>query len=175
MDGDALVDADGNPLTLKLLYGPNTSKTLELIALAVQDYMSEVGIQVDIQALEWSSYLQSIQSDDPDWDMYLGAWSSTIEPQIMYTIWAEDSIPQLNAVGYINKDVEALFEEAGKTYDTDFRIEKYQEIQQIVAEESPYVFLFYQKSWAGLNNRVKGIEPTALGIGWNAEDWYIEE
>jgi peptide/nickel transport system substrate-binding protein len=172
-DGETMVDENGEQLSLNLVYGPNTSQTLELIALSVQDYLSQIGVDVEIQALEWASFLEAIQSDDPTWDMFLGAWRATIEPQIMFTIWAETSIPQLNAVAYINKDVEALFDEAGGTYDTDFRREKYQEIQQIISEEAPYIFLFYNKSWAGLNNRVQGIEPTPLGIGWNSEDWYI--
>ncbi|MEZ4621242.1 MAG: hypothetical protein R2867_37865 [Caldilineaceae bacterium] len=47
-------------------------------------------------------------------------------------------------------------------------------MQKIIAEDSPYIFLFYQKAWSGQNKRIQGIEPTALGIGWNTEDWYIE-
>ena len=171
-DGEKLLDADGNQLTLKLIFGPNTSKVRELIAVTVQDFLKKVGINVEIQALEWASYLDAIQGDD--WDLFIGGWRATIEPHIMYTILAEDSIPDLNAVGYINKDVEALFEEGGKTYDVAVRKEKYGEVQKIIADEAPYVFLFYSKAWSGENNRIKGIVPTALGIGWNFEDWYIE-
>jgi peptide/nickel transport system substrate-binding protein len=93
----------------------------------------------------------------------------------MYTIWAEENIPQLNSVAYINKEVEKLFEEAGSNCDVEFRKERYQKIQRIIAEDAPYVFLFYNKAWSGQNKRIKGIIPTALGIGWNMEDWYIEE
>ncbi|NJN84482.1 MAG: hypothetical protein HC802_20840 [Caldilineaceae bacterium] len=125
--------------------------------------------------MEWASFLDATDAEEPDWDMFIGGWRATIEPHIMYTIWAEESIPELNSVAYINKDVEALFKEAGATYDTDFRREKYQEVQRIVAEEAPYIFLDYRKSWSGQNNRVQGIEPTALGIGWNSDDWFVEE
>jgi peptide/nickel transport system substrate-binding protein len=169
-----LVDKDGKQLTLKLIYGPNTSQTRELIAVSIQNDLRDVGIEVNIQAMEWASYLQAVQADQPDWDMYLGAWQSPIEPQIMYTLWSEANIPQLNSVAYVNKNVEDLFKQAGGTYDTAVRKQKYAEIQQILAEDAPYMFLFYQKSWSGQNKRVKGIEPTALGIGWNFEDWYIE-
>jgi len=174
-DGTTMLDADGNPLKLKLIFGPNTSKTRELIAVTVQDYLKTIGIEVEIQALEWSAFLDAIHSTEPDWDMYIGGWSSTIEPHIMYTIWAEESIPDLNSVGYINKDVEQLFTEGGATYDTAVRKEKYGEVQKIIADESPYIFLFYQKRWAGENTRIQGIDPKPLGIGWNSEDWYIAE
>jgi peptide/nickel transport system substrate-binding protein len=170
-----LVDKSGKQLQLKLVYGPNTSKTRELIAVSVQNDLRQIGIEVNIQALEWSSFLQTIQSAQPDWDMYIGAWQSTIEPQIMYTIWSQDSIPQLNSVGYVNKQVEQLFKEAGATYDTAVRKQKYAEIQKIIADDSPYIFLYYQKAWSGENKRIQGIVPSPLGIGWNFEDWYIQE
>ncbi|MEM7538768.1 MAG: ABC transporter substrate-binding protein, partial [Chloroflexota bacterium] len=172
-DGESMLDADGNQLELKLIYGPNTSKTRELIAITVQDMLSDIGIAVEVQALEWASFLEATDAEEPDWDMFIGGWRATIEPHIMYTIWAEDSIPRLNSVAYINKDVEALFDEAGKTYDVEFRREKYQQAQQIISEESPYVFLFYNKSWSGQNNRIQGINPKPLGLGWNSEDWYV--
>ena len=169
-----LVGKDGKQLSLKLVYGPNTDQTRQLMAVALQDDLRKIGIEVNIQALEWSSFLQAIQSKQPDWDMYIGAWQATIEPQIMSTIWSEADIPDLNSVAYINKQVEQLFTEAGGTYDTTVRKEKYAEIQKIIADDSPYIFLFYNKAWSGENNRIKGIKPTALGIGWNFEDWYIE-
>ncbi|MCB0155715.1 MAG: hypothetical protein KDF65_13035 [Anaerolineae bacterium] len=174
-DGEKLVDKNGQQLHLKLIYGPNTNQTRELIAVAVQDYLRQIGIDVEVQGLEWSSFLEAIHSEQPDWDMYIGSWSSTIDPQLMFTIWAEANIPNLNAVAYINKDVEKLFDEAGSTYDTAFRKEKYGEIQKIIAVDSPYIFLFYNKAWSGQNNRIRGIQPTALGIGWNQEDWYVED
>lgn len=174
-DGQTMTDADGNPLKLKLIFGPNTNKVRELIAVTVQDYLKQIGIEVEIQALEWSAYLDAISADEPDWDMFVGAWRSTIEPHIMYTIWAESSIPDLNAVAYINPEVEQLFKEGGATYDNEIRKEKYGRVQQIVAEEAPYIFLYYQKTWSGQNKRVQGIDPRPLGIGWNSEDWYLQD
>jgi peptide/nickel transport system substrate-binding protein len=170
-----IVDEAGNPLRLKLIFGPNTSKTRELIAVTLQDYWRRIGIEVDIHAMEWATYLEAVSAQEPDWDVFIGAWRATIEPHIMYTIWAEQNIPQLNAVAYVNKEVEKLYEEAGANCDPEFRLERYQRVQRIIADEAPYIFLFYNKSWSGQNNRVKGIIPTALGIGWNTEDWYIEQ
>lgn len=174
-DGTTMVGKDGKPLTLKLIFGPNTSKTRQLIAVTVQDYLSKIGVKVDIQSLEWASYLDALSAPKPDWDMFIGAWSATIEPHIMYTIWAEKSIPDLNAVAYVNKDVEKLFTEGGATYDVAVRKEKYQAVQKILADDAPYIFLYYQKAWSGQNKRIQGIVPSALGIGWNQPDWYAGE
>lgn len=97
-DANQMLDADGQPLSLKLIYGPNTSSIRELIAVTTQDFLSQIGIQVEVQGLEWASFLEATDQAEPDWDMFIGGWSATIEPHIMYTIWSEESIPSLNSV-----------------------------------------------------------------------------
>jgi peptide/nickel transport system substrate-binding protein len=173
-DGQML-DENGEQLTLKLLYGPTTSQVRELVAVTVQDYLADIGIKVEIQALEWASFLEAFRSAEPDWDIVILTITTTPDPHTAFPWWSEENIPDLNFSAYINKDVEALFEEAGGTYDRDVRKEKYGEIQRILAEDAPRVFLFYSKSRSAQNNRIKGIEPAVLGIGWNSADWYIEE
>ncbi len=173
-DGQML-DENGEQLKLKLLFGPNTNKVRELIAVTVQDYLADVGVEVEIEALEWASFLEKFRAEEPDWDMVLLAISSTPDPHTTFPWWLEENIPQMNFSAYINKDVERLFDEAGATYDKDVRKEKYGEIQQMIAEDVPRIFLYYGKSWSGQNNRIKGIDPQVLGIGWNSEDWFIDE
>jgi peptide/nickel transport system substrate-binding protein len=146
----------------------------ELIAITVQDYLADVGIKVDVQAREWASFLDELRAEEPEWDMTVLAISSTPDPHTSFPWWLEENIPQMNFSAYINKDVERLFDEAASTYDINVRKEKYGEIQRIIAEEAPRIFLYYGKSWSGQNKRIKGIEPAVLGIGWNSDDWYIE-
>ena len=172
---DKLVNENGEQLKLRFLYGPNTSPTAELIAVIIQDDLKKVGIDMEIQALEWASFLEATSVDDPDWDMFLGGWQSGIEPHSQATVWAEENIPELNSVAYINPEMTQLFKEAAATYDIEVRKEKYAKVQQIIAEDAPYIFIAYRKRASAQNNRIQGIEPTALGIGWNQEEWYIVE
>ncbi|MDP8923424.1 MAG: ABC transporter substrate-binding protein, partial [Chloroflexota bacterium] len=165
---------DGKPLTLKILYGPPTSKTFERVAQVAQQSWTDLGIQVEVQTREWGTYLNELKSEPFDWDVNLGAWSATIEPHFMQQIWLESSIPQLNAGAYVNKRVEELFEQGVREFDREKRKQIYGEIQRIMAEESPYIFLTYSKSYIGVNNRIGGIEPTSLGIGWNRERWFVK-
>ncbi len=175
LEGDKLVNEEGEQLTIRFLYGPNTSKTAELVAVTIQDNLKGVGINMEIEALEWSSFLEATDAEEPTWDMYFGAWRSGIEPHSASTVWAEENIPNLNSVAYINAEMTEYFEQAGATYNRELRQEAYSQVQDIIATDLPYITLGYRKSLSGKNNRVKGIEPTALGIGWNQEEWYIEE
>jgi peptide/nickel transport system substrate-binding protein len=161
-DAGEMVDESGKQLTLRFLYGPNTNQVRELIAVTMQDYLADIGIDVEIQGLEWASYLEAKRAEDPQWDLTTGTWGGVLEPHIMFTLFSEENIPDLNFMNYVNKDVEKLFEEGGATYDIDVRKEKYGEAQEIIAEESPYMFLFYSKSRSGQNKRIDGIEPKLL-------------
>jgi peptide/nickel transport system substrate-binding protein len=172
---DQLVNEEGEQLVLKFLYGPNTSPTAELIAVTVQDYLKDVGIKMEIEALEWASFLEATSAAEPTWDMFLGGWRSGIEPHSAATIWAEENIPDLNMVSYINPEMTEYFEQAGATYDRELRKEAYGKVQEIIAEDLPYITISYRKRAGAINNRIQGIEPTVLGIGWNQEDWFITE
>jgi peptide/nickel transport system substrate-binding protein len=175
LQDDKLVNEDGEQLTIRFLYGPNTSPTAELIAVTVQDYFREVGIKMEIEGLEWASFLEATDAEEPTWDMYLGGWQSGIEPHSAATIWEEENIPELNSVAYINQEVAEEFEAAGRTYDREERKAHYGRVQEIIAEDLPYITISYRKQASAENNRVKGIETTRLGIGWDQENWYIEE
>jgi peptide/nickel transport system substrate-binding protein len=74
----------------------------------------------------------------------------------------------------VNKRVEELFHEAAREFDLERRKRAYQEIQKIIAEDEPYIFLTVGKAYTGINKRIGGIEVTALGIGHNIEQWYVK-
>ena len=175
LQDDKLVNEAGEQLTIRFLYGPNTSPTAELIAVTVQDYLRKVGVEMTIEALEWASFLDATDAEEPTWDMFLGGWRSGIEPHSASTIWAEENIPELNSVAYINQEMTEKFEAGGLTYDRETRKAHYGRVQEIIADDVPYITISYRKRATAQNNRVKGLEPTALGVGWNQEEWYIEE
>lgn len=165
---------DGKPLKLRVIYGPNTSKTAERVVTIAQQAWSDVGVEVEVVGMEWGTYLAQLRGEPFDWDVNFGLWNSTIEPHWMNQIWREDSIPSLNAGAYVNKRVEELFNLGVREFDREKRKAIYQEIQTILSTDAPYVFLTFNLSYVGINNRIGGIEPTPLGIGYNRERWFIK-
>ena len=107
------------------------------------------------------------------WDMNVGGWSATIDPYWMYQIWSAESIPDLNAGAYQNPAVEALFDQGAHEFDQSQRKAIYGEIQRILAEDQPYIFLYANKAYEGVSNRLGGIVPSPLGLDWNLEQWYV--
>jgi len=173
---DKLVDETGEQLKIRFLYGPNTSPLGELLAVTIQDYLSKVGIEVTIEALEWASFLEATGAEEPTWDIFFGNWRGSTEPHTFAGIWAEENIPTRNSVAYINAELTAEFEAAGKTYNKEARKQHYGRVQEIIAEDLPYITLSHPNDDGSLalNNRIQGVEITPLGLN-DHEDWYIAE
>jgi peptide/nickel transport system substrate-binding protein len=171
---DGVVTKDGQRLRLRLLFGPNSNKMRERIATVAQEEYRKIGVETEIQALEWAAFLQAIKNPPFDWDMTVLGWTGTIDPHGSAIVWSEKAIPQLNAGAYVNKRVEDLFEQGSREFDPDRRKAIYYEIQRIISDDAPYVFLTMNKAYTGVSKRVGGIEPTPLGINHNIEQWYIK-
>jgi ABC-type transport system substrate-binding protein len=101
----------------------------------------------------------------------------------MYGVFHSSSYPGgSNYFGYSNAKVDELLAKGRVTVDRDARKPLYQEAQAIIAEEVPYIPVYYY--WIGwvVNSRVKGLpKPADLGgvdptyyIGWFAERLSIE-
>jgi peptide/nickel transport system substrate-binding protein len=172
---DGIRTKDGQRLSLRLLYGPNNSKVRGLISTIVQDAFRQVGVNVEITGLEWAAYLAAMKTPPFNWDLNVGGWQATIDPHWMYQIWSAENIPDLNAGAYRNPQLEALFQKGAREFDAAARKRTYQEIQMILTQDQPYIFLFMDKSYTGVSNRVGGIQPSPLGLGWNIEQWYIKQ
>jgi len=93
----------------------------------------------------------------------------------MYDIWHSSKIKpgELNFIGYNNPEVDRLLEEGRSTFDIEKRKQAYYRIQDILAEEQPYTFLYVPDALPVVSSRIRGIEPAPAGIGHNLIRWYV--
>ena len=66
-----------------------------------------------------------------------------------------------------------LLERGRTTFDQKERKLCYARIQEILAEEQPYTFLYVPDALPIVNSRFHGIEPAPIGIGYNMIKWYV--
>jgi len=171
---DGVLVKDGQRLKLRILYGPNSSKVRERIGTVAQEEFRKIGAEVELQGLEWAAFLDAASSPPFDWDLVVLGWNSTVDPHWSYQIWSESTIPKLNMGAYVNKRVEELYAQGVHEFDLEKRKQIYQEIQQIISDDEPYIFLTVNEAYVGINNRIGGIEVSPLGIDYNIEKWYVK-
>ena len=172
-DGSGYRARSGVPLTLKLLYFPPNVKVAEHIATVAHQAWSDLGIRVQVVGMEWSLFLATLTTEPFDWDVATSFWPAQLDPDEQRPLWHRDSIPHVNRTAYVNERVEQLFDLGVREFDPERRKAVYGEIQKIITDDAPAIFLTYGKSYAAVSSRVGGIRPTRLGIDHNREQWYL--
>ena len=107
--------------------------------------------------------------------MVLG-WSIGLDPD-QYDIWhsSKTKEKEFNFVSYSNPEVDALLEKGRRTFDINERKKAYYRIQEILAEELPYIFLYVPDALPIVHSRFHGIKPAPIGIGYNIHRWYVPQ
>ncbi len=60
-----------------------------------------------------------------------------------------------------------------QTFNDEERKKAYFRIQEILADEQPYVFLYVPYSLPAVSSRIQGIKTAPAGITYNLEKWYV--
>jgi peptide/nickel transport system substrate-binding protein len=69
-----------------------------------------------------------------------------------------------NYTRFKNETFDKLYEQSIRTVDDIERLTLYQQMDKIVIDEAPLIFLFYDESSIFLNNKVKGFKNNGLNI-----------
>ena len=69
--------------------------------------------------------------------------------------------------------MDRLILESRHTFDREKRRNAYFRIQEILAEDQPYTFLYVPYSLPIIHKRFRGIEPAPAGISHNFTKWYV--
>ncbi|MCX5749518.1 MAG: peptide-binding protein [Candidatus Saganbacteria bacterium] len=152
------------------------NKEREKAAVVLQWQYKKIGVKVDIRVMEWSALLKIINSpkDPKNFDSVIIGWSLGIDPD-SYSIWHSSQYPSgLNFIKYNNKEVDRLLELGRVTVAKEKRKEIYQKLQRIIADDQPYIFLWYPKSVVAVSNRVGGLsKPGPAGLFLNIEKVFV--
>ncbi len=165
-------EKDGKPLHLLFLYGPNTMAVREQISLVAQQQWKAIGVDVEVRGMEWGAFLKQTKEGPYDWGAYVNAYIAGIDPDTIW--WKKSGGPAYNRVDYHNPKVEDLYEQGLKEFDREKRKQIYQQIDQILTDDCPWIWLYYEQGHQALNKRVKGVRVTkALGLN-DLWEWWIE-
>jgi len=145
-------------------------KTAEII----QRRLKAIGMSVKIRVIEWASFIKEF-INKREFDATILGWSLSPEPD-PYSIWhsSQTGEHQFNFVDFKNKEVDELLEKGRRTFDIEERKKAYYKIQEILAEEQPYTFLYNAEALPVVSKKVMGIKKYETGIGYNwSTTWWI--
>jgi peptide/nickel transport system substrate-binding protein len=142
----------------------STDESTRLMAAVLQQQLREVGIVLDIRTYEFATFFSDITKGA--YQMYSMRWiGGNQDPDIFEYVFDSNSFPpkRANRTFYANARVDELIREGRSTLDQQKRKIIYDEIQRIVAEDLPYINLWYLDNVLVHTNRVRGIELNPAG------------
>jgi peptide/nickel transport system substrate-binding protein len=172
-NGDGILrNKDGQPFSFTIRTNQGNEERKKVAEL-IQQRLKEIGIQTDIQTIEWAAFLKEYIKQKRFEAIILG-WGTGIDPD-QYPIWHSSQMgpDQLNQISFSNAEVDALLEKGRTSCHQQERVATYRRIQEILAEEQPVVFLYFKDALPVVSSRVRGIKPEAAGIGYNFIDWFV--
>jgi peptide/nickel transport system substrate-binding protein len=169
---DGTLVRDGKPFEFRILVNQGNDVRIQTAEL-IQKRLHEVGISVKIQVIEWATFVNEF-IDKRDFEAVILGWSTGPEPDL-FDIWhsSKQGRKEFNFISFENKEVDELIIKARHAMDQRERKRCYFRIQEILAEEQPYTFLFIPYSLVAVHKRIKGIEPAPAGIAYNNLEWYV--
>jgi peptide/nickel transport system substrate-binding protein len=136
------------------------------MGIAIQADLEAVGFDVTIETYEWNTFLGRVNPGlQGEADMAEMAWMTNDPDTLPYLALRTEAWPEqggFNSGYYSNPEVDALLEEARTSTDQDRRAELYREMQSIVQEDAPWVFVANWVQNAVTNDRVENfaLEPS---------------
>jgi peptide/nickel transport system substrate-binding protein len=136
------------------------------MATAIQADLEEVGFEVEIETYEWNTFLGQVNPGlEGKADMAEMAWMTNDPDTLPYLTLRTEAWPDqggFNSGYYSNEEVDRLLEQARTSTSQEERGELYREVQRIVHEDAPWVFVANWKQNAVVNDRVEGfdLEPS---------------
>jgi peptide/nickel transport system substrate-binding protein len=122
----------------------------------IRNNFNEVGVTGELDIMESNAFweLEATQALVP---MFVDSWSTTLSeayPRLQGSLNKGDSY-----ANFWTPEIQALLDEIATAVDTDERAALYGEIQALMREDPPFVYLYLPEVFEAVNTRVQNYKP----------------
>jgi peptide/nickel transport system substrate-binding protein len=176
-DGDGIREKDGQTLSLNLVTNAGNT-TREDLGVLVQDELKAVGFEINFEAIEFGTMLELM--DNQTFDMVIIGWTGIGSDPNDDAFWhTSQDVPGsgFNFVSYQSAQVNDLLQQGVSVPDCDpeKRAPFYKQIQQIIHDDVPYVFIAGTVSNVGYSSRWQAINPGPWLFYHNIEQYSLTQ
>lgn len=145
--------------TLPMMVANAEPPTATSIAQILQAQLAEINIEIEIEPLELSVYIDRWLA--ADFDSAVVNNGGRIDPYTMYSrYWQYDARFQ-EVAGYIDDSLDGLMKAGQAEGDFDARYEIFAQLQHELTEKSPWIWLYTGFTYTAHQSTVSGWEPGA--------------
>jgi peptide/nickel transport system substrate-binding protein len=174
--GNTLLDSSGNKVEFSMISNAGNKLHERMLALIQQD-LARLGIQLNVVVLDFPSLIERI-SRTFNYESVLMAWTNIdLDPSAQMNIWLSSAAnhqwnPSEKAPETAwEAEIDKLMLAQNASQDPKKRKAYFDQVQQIVADQVPMLFLVNPNALSAVAPNVKNVTPAVLSpqIYWNVE------
>jgi peptide/nickel transport system substrate-binding protein len=165
-DGDGVLDRGGLPLALTLTL-PNTSAIRRQMALQAQEQLRQIGIRLDLELLEISTWNE--RRNAGRFDVDFSASSQDPSPTGLTQGWSCDG--GTNVARYCDRAVDSLLESAARV--TDDAGAAWHAVLARIEEDAPAVFMYAPSYEYAVNRRFTNVRIRPESSWLALREWTV--
>jgi peptide/nickel transport system substrate-binding protein len=162
--GYADSDGDGPLPRMTLTLKTTSSEFNRLQSSLIQQNLSDVGVTLDVRTYEFATLYTDVLAEN--FQLFFLQWTggSLADPDILRRVFHSNQVPPsgFNRGHYSNPEVDRLLDEASASEDDARRLDLFQHVQRIVAQDVPYISLWYKTNFAVAQRTLTGVHLTPL-------------
>ncbi|CAN5854144.1 hypothetical protein BH20CHL2_BH20CHL2_11530 [soil metagenome] len=130
-----------------------------------------MGIESEIESEENATYVERFYSYD--FDIAVMGAAGYVDPNdFLQQNFSSDEVN--NTSGYANPQIDELLAAGLATTDQDERAAIYQEIQQILIDDAPWINLYTSSTFEGASDRVRGFTHYLSGSLYSLRETWLD-
>jgi peptide/nickel transport system substrate-binding protein len=181
LNGFVLEDGSGHQVKFSILTNAGNAARLRMATL-IQEDLKSLGIEVTVVALDFPALIERLMHTQDYEACLLGLENVDPDPNAMMNVWLSSSpnhqwnpSEKAPATAWEAEIDRAMNLQAGSLKDTE-RKQAVDRVQQIVANQQPFIYLVYPNALFAVSPRLQGAQPAVLapGLVWNVESLRLE-
>lgn len=153
-------DGDGPEPRLRLSLKVSTNEFIRLQAAVIQQDLKQVGIDLDVRSYEFATLYADVLKGN--FQLFTLQWVGVSDPDMLRRVFHSKQMPPngFNRGYYENPEVDRLIDAAMAATTDEERRRLYVQAQQIIAEDAPYISLWYKTNVAVSRTQIEGVKLT---------------
>jgi len=153
-------DGDGPEPRLRLSLKVSTNEFIRLQAAVIQQDLKRVGVELDVRSYEFATLYADVLKGN--FQLFTLQWVGVSDPDMLRRVFHSKQMPPngFNRGYYENPEVDRLIDAAMAAPADEERRRLYGEAQRVVAEDAPYISLWYKTNVAVSGTRIEGVKLT---------------
>ena len=174
--GNTLFDSAGHAVKFSILTNAGNAARQKMAALIQQD-LAALGIEVTIVTLDFPALIERLMHKLDYEACLLGLSNVEPDPNSMMNLWLSSSPnhqwnpSEKTPATPWEAEIDSLMQRQAATLVQRDRKQAVDRVQQIVADQQPFIYLVYTNALEAISPRLQGVQPSILTprLVWNIE------